>query len=48
MKTKEAPIRTMTYQEMFRKFWEDSNSLRFSTVAVLEAMEPCAQVTAAK
>lgn len=39
MDTKEPPLRTLTFREVFRKFWEDQGSFKSSLFNMLEKLE---------
>ena len=44
MGTLDPPIRALTFEERYKKLWEESGCLKESVMTVLESMEPCAQV----
>lgn len=44
MKTREAPVRKLKYQEMFTRLWEEGGCIRENVLKVLDGIDNCPQV----
>jgi len=46
MQTTESPIKLLSFEERYLRFWVNDSSLKNSLISILELIEPCTEVKA--